>query len=154
MLEMRAGLSIAGNHCPAIIHLAHFLHSHVDHGFDGQHHSISELHAMSATTVIGHFRWFMQFAAKSMTDQFPHYAIPVLFGMVLHRKTNITDPIPVHRLLDRFFKTFLRYTQQLLYFIAHFTNGERVCAVAIETVHEHAAVNTGNIAVFQRAITW
>jgi hypothetical protein len=67
---MRRGLSVVGCDGPAVIpiHLD-AMRSHIDHGFDGEHHPRPQFRAALFLAEVRHFRGFVQVAPASVSHE-------------------------------------------------------------------------------------
>ncbi len=93
VFKMGAGFSVRRQDGPSVLKLANPACAHIDHGFDGHHHSFYEFLAPSPFPIVGHFRGFMQLFSEAMAYQFPHNPVTVVLAVFLDRIAHIADTV-------------------------------------------------------------
>ena len=76
---------------PAVRQLTYGCLPGIDHGLDGEGHSLFELQARPGLAIVKYLGILMELAADSMAAKFAYYGITVFFGMRLNRSANVAQ---------------------------------------------------------------
>src|SRR5579864_2068960 len=95
MLEVRAETAVRCHSRPLVAEHARLRLAEIHHGLNCQHHTFSQLCAMTARSEVRDLRLFMQFRPDPVSHEFANHAESGSFHVFLHRRSNVS-----HRVAD------------------------------------------------------
>src|SRR5689334_7668147 len=98
---MSAQTSVHRDGCPLIIEQPRVRPADIHHGLDREHHAFAQSRTMSARSIVGNLRLFVQPGSNTVSDEFADYAEAIGFDHLLHARADITHCTADARRLNR-----------------------------------------------------
>src|ERR1035437_7478200 len=131
---MCRGFTINRFYCPPVSHLQRLSFPCVNHGFNTDYKSFLHFWTCTLLTPVSHFRLFMKFSSKSMTNKFSYYRVPSAFCFGLNCVRDVSNPVSGNCFLYSFLKRSSGIIEQPPYFLRYLTYRECKSTVAIPSV--------------------
>ena len=147
---MRGGAAVDGHDGPAVLAAHYVAFAERDHGFDGDDEAGLEHRSAAALTEIGHVGSFVEAASQTVAYQFAHRAVPALpLGVVLHGVADVAHPVTLAGGVDAEVQAVLGAAAQVHGRFRHVAHAEGVGGVAVELIHDGAAVDAQDVPVLE-----
>src|SRR5947209_10925893 len=114
MLKVGAEAAVNGYSSPLIVEQPRVRPPYVYHRLDRDHHAFAQPWTVSARSVIGNLRFFVQPGSNAVSHEFADNAEAVGFHHLLNRRADIPNRAADAGCLDRPVKRCLGYIEQLL----------------------------------------
>src|SRR5919201_1076891 len=149
---MRGRHSIGSASRPTVVEQNDRFGARVDHRLDCQCHAGFEFWPATAPAVVRDLRFFVQFAADAVTDEFAHDCETISPRFVLDLRADVTETAAGVRHSYRAVECCLRRPQQALGAIVHHADGNGRSVVPYPTGLNDADVELDDIAVLNAPV--
>ena len=153
VLKVSAGLAIAGACGPSVTLGDDVLASHVNHGLDGNGHTIAQEWTGAATTVIGHLGILVELAPNAVSAHLANNAVVASLTVQLDGVTDVAYTVTGHGVLDADVERLLGCAQELQSLFVDLTDTEGVGAVTVEPLGGDGTAVTGHdVAILEHVV--
>src|SRR5947209_8742726 len=150
---MGAETSVDCNCRPLVIEQPSVRSADINHRLNREHHAFTQPRPVSARSIIGNLRLFVQASANSVPHELSNHAESVGFDHFLNGRAYVPDRAPDTRCLNRALEGRLSHVEQLLDLRLHvITYRNCDCRVRIVAVEHHAAIDRYNVTLFKQTL--
>src|SRR5260370_27128958 len=146
---VRAGKPVNGDHRPTISQSLCVVRAHVHHRLDRKNITLFDFRTLAGLSVVGNLRVLMHAPANAMTDIVTHHRVSVLFGVRLHRPTNVAQMFSDSALFNGQVETLFSNSDQLQTILVNAPDGNCSCRISDKIIEGHSNIDGKNVAFLQ-----
>ena len=100
VLKVGTRLAVSGAGGPSVALGNDVLAAHIDHGLDGNRHSVAQQRSCSTSSEVGNLGILVQLAPYPMSAHLAHDTVVVTLAILLDGMGDVTDAVAGHGVLD------------------------------------------------------